>query len=976
MQTYNTFYHTQGVRTSAHLKKPPLGSIVDFSLPKNSTYLYYDPEELAVGPEMKDPLITHYEGRVMVVHQPALATEYGPARPASGINEDRLKQDYHRRFRKLRRARDFETAARNPESLVVYSIGAAQQLVQYRRQRLSEYYKWYNTLYTVVANAQSKMKDNPDRQWYVRMDLPKVLPSIQTLRKASVSIEEVKAEFAEAFEDPSSMWVLEIWKLLTGGAKYSIFHEYAFSDFERLNLVLVESGHTVTLNLQTLLSFSVDSEEAYQGLEDAKLGRQFLKMLIQLINLRENGEMSEADDEDDEEALDRQIQTLETMEQDRVVSEEVVPKDPEEALQKKVDQLAAQGRLSPKQYERYQQLREKTKSIPNPFGEGTLQDAREIDPEALTLSDEDRKLHHAKGVTDESMFESSLQSLDRKYITQVMDKDITNSVTQLQKAGVNILDFQVEEVEDAANHYQTMKIQVQPVGGEISTLRFRVPKVQEDGTFFSNNVKYRLRRQRNDLPIRKVSESSVALTSYYAKLFVDRSEKKAVDYGAWLGKTIVTKGLDKEDESVTDFKHMDTFTTRINVPRVYSILAHRCRSLTLQGKYRLYVDYNRREEAYGEDYVHSVESDEYVFAGEVEGDPIVVDWDNNFYRVTEQGSEELGRIEDLLEIDRQNAPIEIAEFRLFSRNVPVGVALGYYYGLSNLVQRLGAKSRRVKAGSQLNLQEDEYTLRFSDETLILSREDRVASLVLAGFNRFHRSLRNYAIDTFDHQDVYGNIMEENGLRVGFMRELDLAMDLFVDPITEEILESMEEPTALDQLLIRSCELLLTDYHREETDMSEMRFRGYERMAGAIYEELVKSVRAQRARGVGQAPKIEMNPEAVWQKIHRDPAVAQMEESNPVHNLKEKEIVTYVGAGGRSKQSMVKRTRAFHDSDMGVTSEATVDSGDVGINAYLSANPQITDLRGRTAQYDPETTGASSMVSTSAMLAPSIEHDDQ
>ncbi|MCL1482624.1 MAG: hypothetical protein MH213_15800 [Marinobacter sp.] len=85
----------------------------------------------------------------------------------------------------------------------------------------------------------------------------------------------------------------------------------------------------------------------------------------------------------------------------------------------------------------------------------------------------------------------------------------------VQQAGVVVTDYDVETIEDAANHYQLVTMRLTPVDGEPSTIRFRVPVVDATGVFVANNVGYRLRKQRGDKPIRKTS-SEVSLTSYYA----------------------------------------------------------------------------------------------------------------------------------------------------------------------------------------------------------------------------------------------------------------------------------------------------------------------------------------------------------------------------------------------------------------------------------------------------------------------------
>jgi hypothetical protein len=64
-----------------------------------------------------------------------------------------------------------------------------------------------------------------------------------------------------------------------------------------------------------------------------------------------------------------------------------------------------------------------------------------------------------------------------------------------------------------------------------------------------------------------------------------------------------------------------------------------------------------------------------------------------------------------------------------------------------------------------------------------------------------------------------------------------------------------------------------------------------------------------------------------------------------------------GFGGQSKDAVGKKARAYHASEVGTTSEATSDSGDVGLNTYLSANPRMTNLRGMVdTTYQPKNDG--------------------
>lgn len=63
------------------------------------------------------------------------------------------------------------------------------------------------------------------------------------------------------------------------------------------------------------------------------------------------------------------------------------------------------------------------------------------------------------------------------------------------------------------------------------------------------------------------------------------------------------------------------------------------------------------------------------------------------------------------------------------------------------------------------------------------------------------------------------------------------------------------------------------------------------------------------------------------------------------------------------------------SEIGIISEGSKDSGDVGVSAYLSANPTITNTRGNVGDFDIKEKGWGSVLSTSGLLTPFALTDD-
>jgi hypothetical protein len=657
----------------------------------------------------------------------------------------------------------------------------------------------------------------------------------------------------------------------------------------------------------------------------------------------------------------------------------------ESGVIKVCDRLADSGMLSAAEYRRYSTIASAYRSITAPDGKGTLEQFIRVDPEVLKIT-ESPTMPDIKTVIDKTMLKSSLLAFDQRYIEKVMARDVAAMVLNVQNAGIAVTDYQVERVDSILGSYDDFIVRVNPVEGSSSTLRFKLPAVDSDGTFTANGVKYRMRKQRGDLPIRKIGPDRVALTSYYGKIFATRSSKRVNDYGQWLRNHVMAKGLDQADMTITDLHPANVFDNMFPSPRLYSMLSMGFRGFKIKAaqgdrtngyqSFDLIFDHTKREAAFGADTLKTYEKDGSIVVGANQnGQFLVMDKHSSLYAAKDGKLGEVQTFEDFIGIDIEKAPVEFAELKVLGRTIPMGIILGYELGLERLMKLLRVVPRRVQAGTRVNLEAHEYSIVFADETLVFSKDDRLAAMIMGGFNEYHKTLRGFSVYEFDRRNVYLNVLESSGASVRYLREIDLLYQLFIDPITRDLLVEMQEPTDFHGLLMRACELLLVDQHPDELDPAWMRIKGYERMAGAAYSEIVRSIRAHNARPGKSRVPIDLNPYAVWKSIAEDPSKEQVCDINPIQNLKEMEAVTFSGTGGRNSRSMTKHTRAYHRNDMGTISESTVDSSDVAINTYTSADPQFTSLRGISKRYDTKTSGATALLSTSALISPAADRDD-
>jgi hypothetical protein len=654
----------------------------------------------------------------------------------------------------------------------------------------------------------------------------------------------------------------------------------------------------------------------------------------------------------------------------------------ESSISDHCEQLAVDGLITPGEYAKMARLATNYKTIPSPDGIGVLEDYLKIDPKHLTIDHDnsaDIQIVEMDNVLDASMNKSTLQDFDAKYVENVMGKDIAGMVVGVQNANVAVTNYKVTHEEDILGAYQEHVLKITPVEGVPSTLRMKIPHVDSDGVFKSNGVKYRLRKQKGDLPIRKVDANKVALTSYYGKCFITRGRNNSNNYGHWLVETLYAKILNEQNVSIVNVEFADVFDADLISPISYSAIAGKFKSFTAISGGRS-IDFNFDHEKYiatfKPEVVASIEKSGNVIIGQSDGQIVYLDKYGALYEDTGKQPELIGKLENFLEIDIGNSPVDYITVGVYGKDIPLGIVLGLKMGLTELVRVLGAKYKVFPTGTRISLDSDEYALQFNDETWVFQRDQQFTSMVLAGFNEYKRNLKQFSVRSFDKRGVYQNLMETSGLKVRFVREIDLMFQMFIDPITKELLVEMKEPTTFKGLLFKATQMLMNDAHPDELDPAYMRVKGYERIAGCVYGELVQSIRAHGSKLSKGNSQIEMNPYAVWTRIVEDPAKTQVHDINPIKNLKETEAVTFAGSGGRNKRSMTKKTRLYHQNDMGTVSESTVDSSDVGINVHLSANPQFTSVRGMSKPFDMKKAGPTALLSTSAMICPFSDKDDQ
>lgn len=660
--------------------------------------------------------------------------------------------------------------------------------------------------------------------------------------------------------------------------------------------------------------------------------------------------------------------------------DEALPEDPyQRGPLKDAKALVKSGSMTAREYARIEKQASKYKEIKNPFddsGKTTLADFIESEKhEDIVIKP--LEIPDSPWILDKNMLTTTVEPLRRQYIAKSLKRDISKSMLSIQKAGMMVTDVQVETVEDAANKIDHWKLKVQPIGGSEATVNIQMPHIDREGVFKVNGIKYILRSQRKDVPIRKVSPTKVSLTSYYSKLSVSKAERKTFNIEAFYHTQLNAKVI---DGSITHPEYGNVFNPQTEVPTVYSQIATRFKEFVLNepnNQAQCVFDYAKRAKLVNNDTTKLAQLEEkykgILFAKGNSNYYFISQADEHIYS-TSSGNPI--SIEQFLNITKE-PPTEMAEIKIFSNNIPLVCLLGYYKGITGLLRILEVKPRKIFRGQRAQLAPYEYAIKFADETWIFDRRNRKAMLVLSGLNQYKRYLADYSANQFDDPESFIALLTDSGVTPQIENEFKLMERMWVDDITATLLKQINEPTDFIQLLIRAADLLSTPYSRNEVNMDDMIIAGYQRIAGHVYKQLVGNVKTMmNNRSIQARKRFDMPPTHILQTIMKDPSVTLVDDINPIQNLKEHENVTFGGDGGRSRRSMVSRTRAYDRSDLGVISEGTVDSADVAVTTFLSANPALTTTLGNSKRIDTKKTSAAEVMSTTSNLYVASTRDDQ
>ena len=643
------------------------------------------------------------------------------------------------------------------------------------------------------------------------------------------------------------------------------------------------------------------------------------------------------------------------------------PKTHQEMAREHLDNAVANGTIDARKYKAAVEILNNQEKMDDPYGSGEpLLKAAEVKPEHMAFKAHDVEKAIDIRVQDPTMAQSPVEAMDKQYIRDCIRRDTLAAFLHAQTAGVLVSDIDTTIHHSIAGGIEEHTLTLKPINGDSSVIRIRKPIVDEDGTFLSNGVRYHKRKMRVDLPLRATDPGRVCISTYIGKIPITRGAKKSQNELEMVIKRLNLASLGGV-EGIPKVFTANVLNPQLDAPFVFNALAEHFKGFEIKHPVfgSLHFDLEHDEK----------HNDQLRVCGKTDkGYPIVVNTNDEFSILTPKGPQPIGTIFELTNLDRTKAPVEPALMKVLGQQVPVGIMVGRSVGFRGMLKALGCKYRMEDASKRVALEPHEYVVRFRDKKFVFDRNDKQAALLMGGFLMAEKQLKLFDVAEFEKKDVYNILLETLGMSPSVPRELDLVESSWIDPCSQRTLAAQGQPTTFLGVLLAGTNLLTSYSAPEVQDFNHQRLWGYESLAGHIHRALYKAIRQQRNKNYSGRAKINMSSFEVWASIREDRSIKTTEDINPIQNLKMHEAVTFVGEGGRMKEAFVQPDRAFTINDVNVISEASVDSGDVGINIFTSANPSLKDVTGVRSD-EPVTNQAAKYFSTSDLLAVGSQHDD-
>lgn len=453
MLTYADFLRRYAVRPKANLTTAKAIPSQKLTLPINTLLHYTNASQIEMGIQGSNPLIQNVSEVIRVFHASEnFGNNGGPI--TRNFNVKKEEGQYFKRQQRFKRIRNFERALTVKRDLMVVDYTFFNHMFKQRNSIWQTLYSHQNLVESYIHHIN--LVDD-SRYQFIEIEMPDTLPEL--IRFKDLDLDAVTSTDLHHWTNGRQFWLATLFAFIENKGPLSEIK----TPFN-VNVVLRIFNEMVVLNLGNLKAHGEDDSKRAQ--------MEFYKLLEHLMSLQP-------------------ATNVETY-----ASEEEIKETPT-LIAARVEELGSIGKITAAEQKRLLTLDAKTPDIVDPYTGKSLKETTKLPKEAYEVTGE-LKSKVNDNVAPPDLQKSTVSNLTDKYVSEVMEADISNVLMSLNNAGYITTAVESKDVVDALNNYREFKLTVVPVEGKQTTVTMRIPNVDTDGTFIMDGVRATMDMQRVD----------------------------------------------------------------------------------------------------------------------------------------------------------------------------------------------------------------------------------------------------------------------------------------------------------------------------------------------------------------------------------------------------------------------------------------------------------------------------------------------
>lgn len=565
------------------------------------------------------------------------------------------------------------------------------------------------------------------------------------------------------------------------------------------------------------------------------------------------------------------------------------------------------------------------------------------------------------------MKELTFPNFTKQYNNKLFDKDtaLVLNAFKDKRIPVYILDIKKEDSSNEFDKKFTYTIKMESSDRIRHTIKVDIPRFIDDAYMYLGGNKKNIINQLVLKPVSKTGPDTVQFCTNYNKIFMRRNGLRISPKLERLKKALILhKGINTKanlfiktgDNSIVNASYKTTME--------YDELANNYMNIYINdSEYIFYFNQDQIREEIKNRNLKYKEDDNNL--------PVALQGNNILYLNTDTNKINDIEFSDFLiqTISKyiKDFDVEMSQLTsgkrfiytdctIMSKRIPTILLLSYLEGLTTTIKKADINVEFTDKRKTLSSQEknDKDVIQFADGYLYYDRYPFKNSLLMNAMSLLPTKDYNYA--DFDNKETYLDIFDTLYSNKMILNAFENFYDLFIDPITLEVLDDLNLPTGFSELLLYGNSLLEDNQYIKENHMALYRLRSNEIVNAVLYQNIADAYSRYRTTAGNKRPeKMSIPQDSVIKGLLMLNTVEDYSKLNPILEAEKLRAVSFKGLSGMNvDRAFTLEKRSYHESMKGIIAMSSPPSGSVGLVRQLAMDVNVLSPRGYLKIADSET----------------------